>query len=132
MKPTTPSPPFRATNTSTSSHEYSDEDVLKILSNLAVAMRQTPGSKMVINEVFVASPVIAPASSTSPPSELIPEGQSALADMANTMTWSTFSLFGGKERSYEEYEKLLSQAGYKISRFFRFRTFTVMLECEIA
>lgn len=87
---------------------------------------------MVINEVFVASPVIAPASSTSPPSELIPEGQSALADMANTMTWSTFSLFGGKERSYEEYEKLLSQAGYKISRFFRFRTFTVMLECEIA
>lgn len=86
---------------------------------------------MIINEVFVASPVIVPVSSTSAPSEHIPEGQSALADMANAMTWSTFSLFGGKERSYEEYEKLLGRAGYRLCRFFRFRTFTVMLECEL-
>lgn len=95
-------------------------------------MSHTSGSKMVINEVFVASPVIAPAASTSAPSENIPESQSALADMANAMTWSTFSLFGGMERSYEEYEKLLNKAGFRITRFFRFRTFTVMLECELA
>ncbi|KEF59858.1 uncharacterized protein A1O9_04706 [Exophiala aquamarina CBS 119918] len=112
-------------------HEYDDDDVLRILSNLATAMRQTAGSRMIINEVFVASPVIAPASSTFAPSEHIPERQSALADMANAMTWSTFSLFGGKERSYQEYEKLLSQAGYRVRRFFRLRTFTVMLECEL-
>lgn len=95
-------------------------------------MRQTPGAKLIINEVLVASPVIAPASSTDPPSEHIPQKQSALADLANLMTWSTFSLFGGKERSYEEYDKLLVDAGFKLSRFFRFRTFTVMLEYVLA
>ncbi|KAJ9606192.1 hypothetical protein H2200_009153 [Cladophialophora chaetospira] len=113
-------------------HEYVDEGVLKILQNLAAAMRETPNSKLIINEVCAASPVIAPADSMSPPSEHIPEQQSALADIGNLMTWSTFSLFGGKERSYEEYEKLLLAAGFKVSRFFRFRTFTVMLECELA
>lgn len=95
-------------------------------------MRETPGSKMIINEVFVASPVIAPASSTSAPSEHIPKEQSALADMANAMTWSTFALFGGKERSYGEYQELLNEGGFKVSRFYKFRTFTVMLECELA
>lgn len=90
---------------------------------------------MIINEVFVASPVIMPATSsfsTSAPSDYIPRKQSALADMANAMTWSTFSLFGGKERSYAEYQDLLNQSGLKVSRFYRFRTFTVMLECELA
>jgi hypothetical protein len=106
--------------------------VLTILRNLAIAMRETPQSKLIINEVFVASPVIAPAESMSPPSDHIPEKQSALGDLGNLMTWSTFSLFGGKERSYEEYEKLFVAAGFRISRFFRFRTFTVMLECVLA
>ena len=63
-----------------------------------MAMSHTVGSRMIINEVLVASPVIAPGSSTSPPSAHIPPKQSALADVANAMTWSTFSLFGGKER----------------------------------
>ncbi|KAK6369519.1 hypothetical protein LTS17_009425 [Exophiala oligosperma] len=116
-------------------HEYTDEDVVKILTHLAAAMHETPGSRMIINEVFVASPVIMPATSsfsTSAPSDYIPRKQSALADMANAMTWSTFSLFGGKERSYAEYQDLLNQSGLKVSRFYRFRTFTVMLECELA
>jgi len=105
--------------------------VLKVLGHVAVAMRKTPGSKMLINEVLNASPVIASASSSSPPSQQIPEQQSALADVANMMTWSTFTLFGGKERSYSEYEKLLNEAGIKISRLIKFRTFTVMLECHL-
>ncbi|KAI1608899.1 S-adenosyl-L-methionine-dependent methyltransferase [Exophiala viscosa] len=113
-------------------HEYVDEDVLKVLGHVAAAMRKSPGSKMLINEVLNSSPVIAPASSSSPPSQQIPEQQSALADVANMMTWSTFALFGGKERSYCEYEKLLNEAGLKISCLYKFRTFTVMLECELS
>ncbi|KAF2733981.1 S-adenosyl-L-methionine-dependent methyltransferase [Polyplosphaeria fusca] len=112
-------------------HEYDDEGVLTILKHVGDAMQRTPGSKMIINEVLNSSPVIMPASSTSAPSECIPATQSALGSVANTMTWSTFSLFGGKERSYAEYEALLNAAGLRISRFFKFRTFTVVLEAVV-
>ncbi|KAK4940363.1 hypothetical protein LTR10_019469 [Elasticomyces elasticus] len=112
-------------------HEYVDEDVLKVLGYVAAVMRKTPSSKMLINEVLNSSSVIAPATSSSPPSDQIPKQQSALADIANMMTWSTFTLFGGKERSYSEYKKLLNEAGFKISSLYKFRTFTVMLECEL-
>ena len=114
------------------SHEYDDKAFLEILKHLTAAMRLTPDSKMIINEVLNSSPFIIPTSSKSPPSDHIPRGQSALANMANTMTWSIFSLFGGKERSYQEYEQLLAEAGLKVSRLFQFRTFTVMLECRLA
>jgi len=116
----------------TRSHEYDDEALLKILSHLTSAMQNTPGSKMLINEVLNSSPTRVPANARGPPSTYIPQKQSALADLANTVTWGTFALFGGKERSMEEYEKLLHKAGLKVTRFFKFRTFTVMIECELA
>lgn len=95
-------------------------------------MRRNPGAKLLINEVLNSSAFIAPANTTGvPPSAHIPPQQSALPEAANLMTWSTFSLFGGKERSYGEYEGLLGQAGLRIKRLWGFRTFTVMLECVL-
>lgn len=116
----------------TRSHEYNDDNLLKIFSHLTSAMQNTPGSKMLINEVLNSPPIIVPANARGPPSTYVPQQRSALADLANTVTWGTFALFGGKERSMEEYEKLLHNAGLKVTRFFRFRTFTVMIECELA
>ena len=110
-------------------HEYDDDEVLKILSHLTTAMRRTPGSRMLINEVLNSSPTIIPSDGQYAPSECIPSKQSSLASTGNVMTWSTFSLFGGKERSYTEYEKLLSEAGLRITQLYQFRTFTVMIEC---
>jgi hypothetical protein len=115
-----------------SRHEYGDDQILEILKHLTQAMRQTPGSRMIMNEVLVSSPVIIETDSTDPPSQHIPEKQSAMAEAGNIMTWSTFSLFGGKERSYQTYEKLLNAGGLRISRFFKFRSFTVMIECVLA
>lgn len=54
-----------------------------------------------------------------------------MPETGNIMTWSTFSLFGGKERSFEEYKRLLEMTGLKISRLFKFRTFTVMIEAVL-
>lgn len=54
-----------------------------------------------------------------------------MAATGNIMTWSTFSLFGGKERSYVEYEALLNTSGLLIARLYKFRTFTVNLECVL-
>jgi hypothetical protein len=93
-------------------------------------MRETPGSRMIINEVLNSSPITMPSSSHGVPSSFIPQRQSAIPDLANIATWGTFALFGGKERSMEEYESLLTRAGLKVARFFKFRAFTVMLECE--
>ena len=114
-----------------SRHEYDDDQALVLLKNITTAMRRTPRAKMVINEVLNSSPNIIPPSSNSPPSDHIPTRQSALPETANIMTWSTFSLFGGKERSYQEYEALLATAGLRIDRLFRFRTFTVMMEAVL-
>jgi hypothetical protein len=86
---------------------------------------------MVINEVLNSSPAIIPPGSMKPPSEHIPAQQSAMPETGNIMTWSTFSLFGGKERSFEEYKMLLEMTGLKISRLFKFRTFTVMIEAVL-
>ncbi|ORY03752.1 S-adenosyl-L-methionine-dependent methyltransferase [Clohesyomyces aquaticus] len=113
-------------------HEYDDNEALEVLKHLAVAMRRTPNSIMIINEVLNCSPFILPETSIAPPSEHIPSDQSCLPSTGNTMTWSTFSLFGGKERSLEEYEGLLNSAGFTVSKLYRFRTFTVMLECVLS
>ncbi|KPI41905.1 uncharacterized protein AB675_5495 [Cyphellophora attinorum] len=111
-------------------HEYDDEQVLQLLGHITSAMRKTPGARMILNEVLNSSPAIIPVSAAETvPSEHIPNKQSALASTANTMTWSTFSLFGGKERSYEEYEVLLNKGGLRVNRLYKFRTFTVMMEC---
>lgn len=113
--------------------EYDDEDALRVLKHVAKAMKKTPESRMVINEVLTSSPVIVPPKDTAkPPSELIPEEQSQLADMANLVTLNTFMFFGGKERSFVEYRTLLEGAGLKITRFFPFRSFTSMIEASVA
>lgn len=90
---------------------------------------------MVINEVLTSSSVISSAKDVAelePPSRLIPAQQSRLAGIANLMTWNTFFFFGGKERSFQEVEQVLHQAGLKITRFFQFRGFTTMIECSTA
>lgn len=117
-------------------HEYDDKQVLDLLDHITTGMRKTPSARLIINEVLNSSPTIVPAEETQgmaigPPSEYVPERQSALASTANTMTWSTFSLFGGKERSYEEYEELLNRAGLEVVKLWKFRTFTVMIECVL-
>ena len=98
-------------------------------------MEKTPGSRVIINEVLTSSPTITGDQSETrveSPSHLVPKTQSRLPDLANLMTWSTYFLFGGKERSYAEIEDLLEQAGLKVTRFFPFRSFTAMIEAELA
>jgi hypothetical protein len=125
------------------SHEQSDDDVNTILGHLKTAMLRTPGSRLIINEVFLGSPTIipsatSPTSTSAPSSDLSPshytpqENQSPLADLGNLMTWSTYSLFGGKERSFEEYRILLEKAGFRVERYYSFRTFTGMVEAVVA
>jgi hypothetical protein len=105
-------------------------------------MQRTPNSRLVINEVLNSSAYIAPASPTScsyltPPSESLTKRQdglqlqSAMPSVGNVMTWSTFSLFGGKERSGQEYVDLLQSAGFKVIKVWPFRTFTSMMEAVV-
>ncbi|KAL2877127.1 hypothetical protein SGCOL_007519 [Colletotrichum sp. CLE4] len=111
--------------------EYDDEDAIKILTKVANSMRKTPGSRMVINEIWNSSPFIV-SNQNAAPSTLTPIHQSRLPDLANLMTWDTLFFFGGKERSVPELEFILEKAGLRISRFFQFRTITTMVECSLA
>ncbi|KXH47147.1 hypothetical protein CNYM01_12547 [Colletotrichum nymphaeae SA-01] len=111
--------------------EYDDEDAINILTNVANSMKRTPGSRMVINEIWNSSPFIVSNQNTAP-STLTPPQQSRLPDLANLMTWNTLFFFGGKERSVPELELILGKAGLRISRFFQFRTITTMVECSLA
>ncbi|KAH7392868.1 S-adenosyl-L-methionine-dependent methyltransferase [Pyrenochaeta sp. MPI-SDFR-AT-0127] len=120
--------------------EYDDPEAVAVLSNIAAAMRKTPGSRMVINEILNASPFInlaaddkndKRATAQLAPSIMVPDKQSRLTGLANLMTWNTFLFFGGKERSFTEVEQILHQAGLKATRFFPFRSITCMIECEV-
>ncbi|KXH59668.1 hypothetical protein CSAL01_04748 [Colletotrichum salicis] len=111
--------------------EYDDEDAIKILTKVANSMRKTPGSRMVINEIWNSSPFIV-SNQNAAPSTLTPIHQSRLPDLANLMTWDTLFFFGGKERSVPELESILEKTGLRISRFFHFRTITTMVECSLA
>lgn len=106
-----------------------------MLRNVTKGMSKTPGSKLVINEVLNTSPTISAGTTENaahPPSNFVPKNQSRLPELANLMTWNTYFMFGGKERSYAEIEDMLQQSGLKITRFFPFRTLTVMIEAEVA
>lgn len=116
------------------SREYTDDENLTILKHVADAMRRTPGSRMIINEILCPTADIIPESidSLQAPSKFIPHQQSAMTEVASLMTWNTYMMFGGYERSYRETQDLVVKAGFKILRFFKFRSFTTMIECILA
>ncbi|VUC25701.1 unnamed protein product [Clonostachys rosea] len=112
--------------------EYDDADAIKVLQHIAEAMRKTKGSRMLINEVLCSSAsIINEGDSTSVPSQHMPHHQSAFPETSNLMTWNTYCLFGGKERSFEEVNCILGAAGLVMANFYNFRTITVMIECTV-
>lgn len=114
------------------SREYDDDDAIRVLKNIAAAMKETIGSRMVINEVFCSTPAIVGDSHlTAAPSRSIPHEQSSFYEVANLITWNTYALFGGKERSYLETVALVEAAGLRVTNFYKFRTFTANIECVV-
>ncbi|KAL2837813.1 S-adenosyl-L-methionine-dependent methyltransferase [Aspergillus pseudodeflectus] len=113
--------------------ELDDELALKVLRNIAEAMRDTPGSRLIINEALCTAPVYKPpmAGEGAIPSGCIPPNQTHMPVLGNLMTMSATLFYAGKERSYEEMEKLLNSAGFVISQLYILRTITSVLECTI-
>lgn len=96
-------------------------------------MRESPGSRLVVNEIVCGSSALLPVvtAKASSPSRHIPANQSALAETANLMAMNAFSIFGGCERTYSEFEEILKAGGLEIAKFYQFRTFTAHLECRL-
>ncbi|CAK7222049.1 hypothetical protein SBRCBS47491_004736 [Sporothrix bragantina] len=112
--------------------EYDDADALKVLENVVAAMRETKGARLVLNEVFCASPaIVADSGIADAPSQHLPYEQSSLYELANLITWNTYALFGGKERTYRDTVALLEAAGLQVTKFYKFRTFTANIECVV-
>ncbi|CAK7217497.1 hypothetical protein SCUCBS95973_003175 [Sporothrix curviconia] len=112
--------------------EYDDADAIKILKHVVTAMRETKGARLVINEVLCSTPAIVSDSSVADaPSRHLPTEQSAYYELANLITWNSYALFGGKERSYRETVALVEAAGLRVTKLYKLRTFTANIECVV-
>ena len=114
--------------------EYSDEDASKPLAAIVPALKKNPAARLLINEIILPTLVISDTDSKNnkPVSDYIPSQQSSCVDMAHMMTMNTWTMFGGKERTFEEMKSVIEKAGLRIDKFYKFRTFTVMIECCVA
>ncbi|CAK7237849.1 hypothetical protein SEUCBS140593_010161 [Sporothrix eucalyptigena] len=112
--------------------EYDDADALRVLKNVVAAMRETKGSRLVLNEVLCSTPAIVDDNSVvDAPSKHLPYEQASLYELANLITWNTYALFGGKERTYRDTVALLEAAGLHVTKLYKFRTFTSNIECIV-
>lgn len=95
-------------------------------------MRESPGSRLVLNEIVCGTPtIVSDVASSASPSQHIPSNQSALAETANLMAMNAFNIFGGCERTYGEFENILQKGGFEVKKFYQFRTFTAHIECRL-
>jgi hypothetical protein len=98
-------------------HDWKDEDCIRILNQVAAAVRKTQQSEpskhpsiLVIDQVYD-----------------FPPRMGSIADSDMTM----FSLFAAKERSLEEFEKLFAVAGLKMVERLDTSTDLSILRCEV-
>lgn len=114
------------------SRDYDDDDALQILRQAVDAMKGRPKTRLVINEIIYGSPgIIDDVWTQQAASQMIPQQQSALVEIANIMAMNATVLFGGRERSWTEMEDLIQRAGLVVERFFKPRTFVTTIECRL-
>jgi hypothetical protein len=102
-----------------------------VLSTLVPALKENPASRVIINEIVVPTSIVDGTKYNTPPSQYIAERQSNTG-MAHLMTMNTWTTFGGKERTFDEMNSVITAAGLKIENFYKFSIFTVMMECCLA
>lgn len=112
--------------------EYDDNEAVKVLSLLATALRENPKARIILNEIVIPTSIVDQARYNIAPSNYISDRQSNYAPMAHLMTMNCWTMFGGKERTYEEMNSVITRAGLKIENFYKFSIFTVMIECCLA
>src|SRR5271168_5108820 len=100
--------------------EYSDEDAIKPLAAVVPALKKNPAARLLINEIILPTLVISDADTKNKPiSDCIPSQQSSCIDMAHMMTMNTWTMFGGKERTFEEMKSVIETAGLRIDKFYK-------------
>jgi len=112
--------------------DYDDTDAVKVLSMLVPALRENPKSRVILNEIVIPTSIVDKTKYNESPSNYIADRQSNYPTMAHLMTMNCWTMFGGKERTYQEMNSVITAAGLKIENFFKFSIFTVMMECCLA
>jgi O-methyltransferase domain len=112
--------------------DYDDEEALKFLSWIIPALRENPKSRIIFNEIVVPTDIVDKSKLLLAPSQYISATQSSYQRAAHLQTMNTWTLFGGKERTFEQFRVLFDKAGLKLEKFYKFSIFTVMMECCLA
>jgi len=112
--------------------EYDDDEAVKVLALLAAALPENPKARIMLNEIVIPTSIVDESKYNTAPSDYIDGRQSNYAPMAHLMTMNCWTMFGGKECTYEEMNSVITAAGLKIENFYKFSIFTVMMECCLA
>lgn len=115
--------------------DYGDPEVRTLFRATADSMRACPDeATLLINEIVCPSAAVIAAGEERKvlPSERVPvDTQSSILETANVMALSATSFLNGAERTYEQYARLLDEAGLYIVKLHKLRTFTSIMECRI-
>jgi hypothetical protein len=105
---------------------------VKFLSQIIPALRENPKSRIIFNEIVVPTDIVDKSKLLLAPSQYISATQSNYQRLAHLMTMNTWTMFGGMERTFEQFQMLFDKAGLKLEKFYKFSIFTVMMECCLA
>lgn len=112
--------------------EYDDDEAIRFLSRMIPALRENPKSRIIFNEIVVPTDIVDKSRFNLAPSQYISPTQSNYQRMAHIMTMNTWTMFGGKERTFDQFQQLFGKAGLKLEEFYKFSIFTAMMECCVA
>ncbi|CAK7238123.1 hypothetical protein SEUCBS140593_010349 [Sporothrix eucalyptigena] len=112
-------------------HDYTDADCVRILHTVANQLQQNPQARVLINEIVKPSMVVPEHDKDAPASNAAVRTQSAFLEMSSLMQLHTTAFLAGKERSYDEFQLLFAQAGYRIARYHHLHLFTAIMELEL-
>lgn len=115
----------------TISHDYSDEDCVKILQCLKPRLLDTPKARLLVNEIVVPLFPTIRGAENRPMSEFKPEKQSSFLEMSSMMQLHSVAFQGGYERSYQEFENIFRRAGYQVVQFHQIQMFTAVMEVVV-
>ncbi|KAH7155943.1 S-adenosyl-L-methionine-dependent methyltransferase [Dactylonectria macrodidyma] len=95
-------------------HDYTDEESIQILNQLAPQLQKNPEARLLVNEIVKTSLYVPPGQENEPASKLVPEKQSEFLEMTSLMQLHTTAFLAGLERSFTDFEQLFKKAGYRL------------------
>ncbi|CAK7227435.1 hypothetical protein SCUCBS95973_006542 [Sporothrix curviconia] len=112
-------------------HDYTEEECITILQNVAPRLRKNPKARILINEIVKPSLLTPDPKAEGPASKRVPRTQSAFIEMSSIMQLHSTAFLAGRERSYYDFRDLFDKAGYRIEHFQQLHLFSCIMRIAL-